>query len=156
MDLAKLLVVQEESSNASLNNSINSLANAIKNQPKAQNVSAPASTSVTEGKTIAFTKTLENFTNHGTLFTQTYPTTFRLFKFKTPTEFTNLTFTVNNEVYMEGDYAYYNEIGFAYYDYDDSTYVINIESEKFTDGVKITLDKGITIKLYTVIGSYVK
>lgn len=150
-DLGMLLIAQEESPIAGLKTSIDNLNTTI-NQAKPQKVTAPVSTSAKVGKTQYFTQTKENFITSGTLYSTTKNVTFKLFKITTPVEWKNLSIYINNELYIQGDYAYYDDIGLAYFNPDKDTYIFHLEDEEFVDGIKVTIDKGIEISLFNIIG----
>lgn len=148
MDLGKLLIIQEESANSQLKQSIDKLTSTISNQQK---VVAPASTQVTEGKYKYFTETRENFISSGTLFTTSKDVSFKLFKFVTPTEWKTLSIYIDKQLYIQGDFEYYNDIELAYKN-DKDEYVFHLQNEDYKDGVKITIDNGINITLFNIIG----
>lgn len=148
MDLGKLLLIQEENSNSQLKQSMDKLTETISNQQK---VVAPTSTSATEGKYKYFTETKENFISSGTLFTTSKDVTFKLFKFITPIEWKTLSIYINKELYLQGNFEYYNDIELAYKN-DKDEYVFHMQNEEYKDGVKITIDNGISITLFNIIG----
>ncbi len=153
IDIAKLLLVQEEQSqNSSLTGAINDLKETIANQPKAQAVKATTSTVVTEGKYEYINENRENYLTSGTLYDTTKDVIFKIFLVSTPTEWTNLSLYINKKLWLQGDYEYYNTIGFAYFIYDTNTYVFHLNDEEYKDGVKITIDKGIMINQLSIIG----
>lgn len=150
-ELGKLLIIQEESSISGLKASIDNLNENIANQGK-QAITAPTSTSAVEGKVKYFTENKENYITSGTLFSTEKDITFKLFKFETSSEWKNLSIYINKELYMSGDYAYFDTIGLAYFNSNKNSYVFHLEDEQFKDGIKITVDSGMLIYNINIIG----
>lgn len=151
IDVAKLLLVQEESSSTSLQKSIDKLTSAVIRP--AQAVVAPTTTKATVGKLQYFTQTRENYITSGNLFTTTANVAFKVFKVETPDEWKTLSIYINKELYIQGDFAYYDKIGLSYYKPDTETYVFDLAGEQFQDGIKITIDSGTYINLFAVVGN---
>lgn len=154
MDLGKLLLIQEEASSSALKNSIDKLNATIAQQTQQaqQKVTAPTTTNATIGKTKYFSETKENYITSGTLFSTTKNTTFKIFKLATSTAWTNLSIYIDKQLYLSGDFAYYDDIGMAYYNPVKDEYIFHLEDENFADGVEITIDKGLYINVFTIIG----
>ncbi len=153
IDIAKLLLISEEQ-----NKTLNQLPvfqspaqNKELKKEKTQKVESK-NTTLQEKNKKYFTITKENFISTGLLFKAKKDLFFKLFKFKTKTEFENLSIIINNDVYISGDYKYYEEIGFGSYNPISKMYEIIMTNETYPDGVKITIDKGLNINLLTIIG----
>ena len=152
-ELAKLLIILEEknTTSSSVSTSTSSITdvNAIKEQP----VVAKSETLNLNKKEYVNIVKDTTFITTGSLFKTSKNITIRLLKLETATEFKNFTIKIDNQVYMQGDYAYYSKIGMAYYIPDEQIYTIEITNFTSEYGVDLSIDSGLKIDFYTIIAT---